>query len=74
MQQLANRFIEGADNYDETVKKLCDQYYELLPHKEAFKTDKWTLKYVIGKQDFCQVRIVTYLAILLDILLDNLYM
>ena len=52
LAQLSSRLL---DNEDDSVDKLIEEFYEVLPHKDEYKTSNWSLREVIGKQDLCQV-------------------
>ena len=55
--QLADLLIAGDDNKKEhELNNLSSQFYEALPHRGTAVKNTWTLKDVIAKKDFCQVR------------------
>lgn len=64
LQQLADMLMAGADNHNDGVTKLVDQFYDILPHKEEHRVSDWTLRQVVGKQDMCQVRDLRLLIVL----------
>ncbi|XP_053376593.1 uncharacterized protein LOC123533425 [Mercenaria mercenaria] len=55
LAQLTDKFLGHHSDRDDCVRKLIDQFYEVLPHKEDFRSYNWTLREVIGKQDLCQL-------------------
>ena len=55
LQQMADLLTSGATERSNSMATLVKQFYDVIPFKEDFRLETFTLRDVVNYQDLCQV-------------------